>query len=71
MPMTDAQIRIVIEQKLADCPGAFYGAAQNAARNANGDRGFAAPFDFGKITQQSRTHAGQYDYMTAVSTCIV
>ena len=42
MPMNEAQIRAVIEQKLADCPGAFYGAAQNAARNANGDRGFAA-----------------------------
>ena len=40
-------------------------------RITRGDRGFAAPFDFGKITQQSRTHAGQYDYMTAVSTCIV
>ena len=43
----------------------------HAAAFERGDRGFAAPFDFGKITQQSRTHAGQYDYMTAVSTCIV
>ena len=38
MPLTDAQIRIVIEQKLADCPGALYGAAQTAPRNTNGNR---------------------------------
>jgi hypothetical protein len=36
MPMNDAQIRAVIEQQLADCPGAFYGAAQTAQPNANG-----------------------------------
>ena len=38
MPMNDAQIRAVIEQKLADCPGALYGAAQTAPRNTNGNR---------------------------------
>ncbi len=38
MPMTDAQIRIVIEQKLADYPGALYGVAQTAPRNTNGNR---------------------------------
>ena len=38
MPMNDAQIRTVIEQKLADCPGTFYGAAQTAPRNTNGNR---------------------------------
>ena len=38
MPMNDSQIRAVIEQQLAKYPGTFYGAAQNAPRNANGNR---------------------------------
>jgi len=42
MPMNDSQIRAVIEQQLAECPGTFYGAAQNAPRNANGNRALEA-----------------------------
>ena len=40
MPMSDSQIRAVIEQQLARFPGTLYGAAQNAQRNANGERAF-------------------------------
>lgn len=42
MVMNDTQIRAVIEQQLAKYPGTFYGAAQNAPRNANGDRALDA-----------------------------
>ena len=42
MPMNDSQIRAVIEQQLAKYPGTFYGAAQNAPRNANGNRALEA-----------------------------
>ena len=42
MPMNDSQIRAVIEQQLAEYPGTFYGAAQNAPRNANGTRALDA-----------------------------
>ena len=38
MPMSDTEIRAVTEQQLAIYPGALYGAAQTAQRNANGDR---------------------------------
>lgn len=42
MPMNDSQIRAVIEQQLAEYPGVLYGAAQNAPRNANGNRALEA-----------------------------
>jgi hypothetical protein len=40
MPMSDTQIRETIEQQLAIYPGILYGAAQNAPRNANGNRAY-------------------------------
>ena len=42
MPMSDTQIRAAIEQLLARYPGTLYGAAQNAPRNANGNRALEA-----------------------------
>ncbi len=38
MPMSDTQIREIIEQQLAMYPGTLYGAALSAPRNANGNR---------------------------------
>lgn len=40
MPMSDTQIREIIEQQLAMYPGTLYGATQNAPRNANGNRAY-------------------------------